>query len=391
MNNFVCNISEGKSLKPQIMIVDHFAEMSQVALVHPLQTFKVSARLIVLKCDLFTENPRLAASPYTVRSPVSLSDFQEFASALEGNLVKITNDNFKGLSALSEEFRFGDLAGLLSQFRDSDEFKAAETIKDSEVGNRVSALEERMQRRNQELETQQCELMRRLQAQESATEALVRRMALFEAELLSLRIAPVPDETCPAATAAAPAQNPASPTVALPRSEWNSAIFLEFPKLFEDFKDKQFILLWRGGRDGFGARQFHNRCNAHSNTLTVILDTKGNIFGGFTPLKWNSMSCTKGDPTLKSFLFTLRNPHNFPARRFVLKAEAKDRAMSCSVDAGPCFCDIGVADNCNANTVSYTQHFGLCYTNDTGLKGETFFTGSKNFQVKEIEVFEITD
>jgi hypothetical protein len=31
------------------------------------------------------------------------------------------------------------------------------------------------------------------------------------------------------------------------------------------------------------------------------------------------------------------------------------------------------------------------YTSDTGLDGKIVFTGSKNFQVREIEVFEITN
>jgi hypothetical protein len=39
----------------------------------------------------------------------------------------------------------------------------------------------------------------------------------------------------------------------------------------------------------------------------------------------------------------------------------------------------------------YTGGFGDVYTNDTGLDGATFFTGSRNFKVREIEVFEITD
>jgi hypothetical protein len=34
---------------------------------------------------------------------------------------------------------------------------------------------------------------------------------------------------------------------------------------------------------------------------------------------------------------------------------------------------------------------GGAYTNDTGLGGMTVFTGSLHFQVREIEVFEITD
>jgi hypothetical protein len=33
------------------------------------------------------------------------------------------------------------------------------------------------------------------------------------------------------------------------------------------------------------------------------------------------------DASLKSFLFALKNPHNFPARKFALKAEQKDRAI----------------------------------------------------------------
>jgi hypothetical protein len=162
--------------------------------------------------------------------------------------------------------------------------------------------------------------------------------------------------------------------------------------LFEDFKKKQFTLLWRGSRDGFGASDFHNRCDRHPNTLTVILDTDGNIFGGFTPVEWESGWKEKGDPSLKSFIFTLKNPHNVPARRFALKAEKTDQAIRCYSSHGPYFLGgIAVSDNCNANTDSFTKFFGNTYTNDTGLDAKTFFTGSSKFQVKEIEVFEIPD
>jgi hypothetical protein len=170
-----------------------------------------------------------------------------------------------------------------------------------------------------------------------------------------------------------------------------SQVFRDFPAIFDEFQEKQFPLLWRGSRDGFKVKQFHRRCDGHPNTLTVILDTNGNIFGGFTPVEWDSTSGNKADPSLKSFLFTLKNPHNVPARRFALKAERKDEAILCDSDWGPHFCDIWVRDNCNANTNSRTESLGDNYTNDTGLDGKTFFTGSRDFQVKEIEVFEITD
>jgi hypothetical protein len=64
-------------------------------------------------------------------------------------------------------------------------------------------------------------------------------------------------------------------------------------------------------------------------------------------------------------------------------------AIGCRSGAGPRFFDIGVFDNCNADTHSYTYQFGEHYANDTGLDGKTFLTGSERFQVKEIEVFEI--
>jgi hypothetical protein len=73
-----------------------------------------------------------------------------------------------------------------------------------------------------------------------------------------------------------------------------------------------------------------------------------------------------------------------------LKAEEKHKAIFCRSDCGPFFYDIGVHDNCNASTINWTS-LGTSYTNDTGLDGREFFTGSYNFQVKEIEVFEITD
>jgi hypothetical protein len=182
------------------------------------------------------------------------------------------------------------------------------------------------------------------------------------------------------------------PPPPIPPFGWNSAIVPDFPTLFEDFMKKEFTLLWRGSRDGFRARDFHSRCNGHPNTLTVILDRDGNIFGGFTPVEWESRGGYKTDPSLKSFVFTLKNPHNVPARRFALHPENKYRAIYSCFQQGPTFCSsILVTDNCNANTHSCTDSFGKGYRNDTGLDGKRFFTGFPYFQVKEIEVFEITE
>jgi hypothetical protein len=144
-----------------------------------------------------------------------------------------------------------------------------------------------------------------------------------------------------------------------------SLIVADFPELFAEFSGKRFTLLWRASRDGFDAQAFHNRCDGHANTLTLIEDTEGNIFGGFTPVAWESRkgNSFKADPSQKTFLFTLKNPHNFPAKKFALKAEYKEKAIVCDSGAGPRFWDIGVYSDCNANTDSFTGSFGLRHPN----------------------------
>jgi hypothetical protein len=182
---------------------------------------------------------------------------------------------------------------------------------------------------------------------------------------------------------------------------FDSLIVWDLPPLFDEFRGKRVVLLWRGSRDGFRAKDFHGRCDGHANTLTLILDTDGNVFGGFTPLSWESRvwngkrgdenNCRKCDDSLKSFIFTLINPHNTQARTFALKAEEKQSAIYCNSSCGPRFgygADILVSDDCSADTRSWTN-IGNTYTNDTELGGQTFMTGSGSFKVKEIEVFEI--
>jgi hypothetical protein len=73
-----------------------------------------------------------------------------------------------------------------------------------------------------------------------------------------------------------------------PLIAFNSLIVSDFPPVFEEFRMKRFNLSWRGSRDGFTASEFHHRRNGHVNTLAFIFDTVGNVFGGFTLVKWES-------------------------------------------------------------------------------------------------------
>jgi hypothetical protein len=61
----------------------------------------------------------------------------------------------------------------------------------------------------------------------------------------------------------------------------------------------------------------------------LIQDTDGKVFGGFMLVKSEPERCGKykGDDSLRSFLFMLRNLHGVPPRKFVLRAKKKQFAI----------------------------------------------------------------
>jgi hypothetical protein len=112
-------------------------------------------------------------------------------------------------------------------------------------------------------------------------------------------------------------------------------------------------------------------------------------------VRWENTGGWKGDDSLRSFLFTLRNPHGVPPRKFALKAEKKQDAIYGNSAYSAVFggWDILVCSHCNAHRDSYTRISNRwsdrTYANDTAF--EDFLTGAEYFTVKEIEVFEIAD
>jgi hypothetical protein len=123
--------------------------------------------------------------------------------------------------------------------------------------------------------------------------------------------------------------------------------------------------------------------------ITIILTTKGFIFGGFTPVVWNSSNACKPDSTQTSFLFSLKNLHTSEVKKFSMKSSSS--AIRCDSSRGPSFgsnCDIAVCDRCS-ETGNHTD-LGHASANDTGIDGQQVFTGELHFTVKEIEVFFIS-
>jgi hypothetical protein len=267
--------------------------MTSVTLLHLQGTFKIPASRATTKCTLFQTNPALLGSTYRVQSLVSLSIFREFLSALDGNSITITNTNFSELQQLSHEFGFSELAAQLSEFRPSAD-------SDDSLG-RIASLEEKSNQhsnfiamlRNKvtSLSTDFDRLSMEISALRSASAGI--QTPSEKVSPLKRQMTAIPSQT--RSSLLFPQQ--------LPVGSIDSRIISGFPEIFADFRGKRFEILWRGSRDGFKAKEFHVRCDGHVNTLTVILDTNGNIFGGFTPLKWESDDCNRIlDDSRKNFL-----------------------------------------------------------------------------------------
>jgi hypothetical protein len=174
------------------------------------------------------------------------------------------------------------------------------------------------------------------------------------------------------------------------RGCFESTILRTIPPILKEFCEFAWTLLYRGSRDGFAASNYHSKCDGYSNTISLIETTKGYIFGGFTPVAWESSSWIfKPDSTQRSFLFTVKNPRGTEGRKFPLTDSAN--AIYCYSHYGPIFGnnhDLIVCDGCDSSTSNFIT-LGGSYQNDTGLDGKTVFTGEYNFCVKEIEVFSI--
>jgi len=155
-------------------------------------------------------------------------------------------------------------------------------------------------------------------------------------------------------------------------------------------ENKSFSLLWRGSRDGFDAAAFHRLCDGQENTVTVIKNTNGFIFGGFTSIPWSSSAGYKADST--AFIFSLTNPSNAPLK---LKVKSQEHAVCHHSSYGPTFGgghDLHVSSLLNTNRGSYMKFHRYEFPNGLSEnEGGKFIVGGSDhkFQTDEIEVFQV--
>jgi hypothetical protein len=310
--------------------------MSQVFLVFQGRFFPVDRLKLCQTADVFGDGP--VPNRYEVKTATTMYIMNTFIAMIERKSDRnvITNDNVESLSKLCNEFACPDFVQQISDFRNSPEHQ---------------------------------NLHLREQISRLATQIQQVRTELTAAVSLLNRLAPLPS-----------------------RITADTPIIILLREVFADFGNRPWELLWRGSRDGFLAQDFHSRCDGHTNTATLILDTDGNVFGGFRSDAWGRRR-GRLSRFAREFLFTLRNPHGIPARRFPSNGEfgalpSANDVLSFGLDVDTGKSDLRLSMACDTPNANSTD-LGVWFTNDTGLNGETVFTGSKHFTVKEIEVFEI--
>jgi hypothetical protein len=132
----------------------------------------------------------------------------------------------------------------------------------------------------------------------------------------------------------------------------------------------KWTLLYRGTRDGFGAGDFHSKCDDHKNTLTILKAKETSfVFGGFTSINWESSGGWKSDPN--AFLFSLTNKDNQPCK---MRQINTNESIICHPSCGPTFGgghDLHICDSANTTVGSYSM-LGYSYQNPQPSQGQSF-------------------
>ncbi|CDW83051.1 UNKNOWN [Stylonychia lemnae] len=147
-------------------------------------------------------------------------------------------------------------------------------------------------------------------------------------------------------------------------------------------------LVYKGTRDGFRPAFFHIACDNKGPTITLILSDKGEVFGGYSSLSWESSNQWVKDP--HAFIFSLTK--NTLHEQYQHFEQGVLHHSLCFMRFGYGN-DIFIKDNCNINCNSYCL-LGGTFTPPQGSNygdqlARDYLAGCENFRVIEIEVYTI--
>ena len=162
-------------------------------------------------------------------------------------------------------------------------------------------------------------------------------------------------------------------------------------KKLPSFKVSEF--LYRASDHNFSSREFHDVCDGIKGTMSIIMETHGHIFGGYTTRSWNRYSRYKSDQHV--FLFLIRSKkaikNKCPLLLELEKSKRNRSAIYCKGDLGPTFGDfeIKIVDRGNVKwNESKAMYLGEDEVSLTGTMGVGHDRRSF-FLISNYEVFQI--
>ena len=160
--------------------------------------------------------------------------------------------------------------------------------------------------------------------------------------------------------------------------------------LFDHLNIRDLKLIFRASEHEFKSSAFHSKCDNKGPTLTIIKTNNGNLFGGYTPISWNSTIwdfCK--DESNSSFLFSLtkKTKHKLIQPDYATKNN--------KANLGPVFgggFDLCISNDCNKNDDSLSN-LGKSYETShsyESVEARSHLSGfNKYFVVEDYEVYSV--
>ncbi|XP_069110335.1 interferon-induced protein 44-like isoform X1 [Argopecten irradians] len=152
---------------------------------------------------------------------------------------------------------------------------------------------------------------------------------------------------------------------------------------------KCFTKLYSAKENGFDAGVFHQKCDNRGPTLTVISDTEGHVYGGYTSVSWQSAFIPQVYDR-DAFLFyrdngSVQNMEKFSVRKC-------ESAIAYDQTSGPIF---GSEPDLGVFTGNVTRtHDGTPHAVSLKFKGASYMMPSYpllDLEVEDIVVYSVTD
>ncbi|CDW80390.1 tldc domain-containing protein [Stylonychia lemnae] len=164
-------------------------------------------------------------------------------------------------------------------------------------------------------------------------------------------------------------------------------VFLVRDKIL-DQKFLRFQMIYKGTRDGFSSKVFHQFCNTQGPTISFILNEFGYVFGGYASVHWNSNNQYVSDD--KAFLFSLTRKSKHLVNAQVAHATFHKDTHGWTQGGSH---DLHISSDCNINSDSYSNLGHTFQVPDGYVYGQEntrqYLVGGLKFKVIEIEVYRV--